>query len=117
MKKFIFDLITSPYSLFDNPFYNYITMLVVGSIAFVIAWNLVEEIGVRGQLGSILHWIIRFIAFIIIWLILSILINIVQFIKRHWFLILICIILLTTLIILNIYAKKHPSSFLNKKIL
>lgn len=55
MKKIIFDLITASYSLFDNPFYNYIAMLIVGSIAFAIAWNLVGEIGARGELGSILH--------------------------------------------------------------
>ncbi len=116
MKKFIFDLITSSYSLFENPFYNYIAMFIVGSIAFAIAWNLVGEIGARGELGSILHWIIRFIAFIIIWFIFSILISIILFIKRHWLILLICVVFLAIMFILNIYAKRHPNSFLNKKI-
>lgn len=34
MKRFIFDLIISPFSLFDNPFYNYIAMAIVGVLAF-----------------------------------------------------------------------------------
>lgn len=33
MKKFMFDLITSPSLLFDDLIYNYIAMVIVGSIA------------------------------------------------------------------------------------
>ncbi len=116
MKRVIFDLITSPCSLFENPLYNYIAMLIVGSIAFTIAWNLVGEIGVRGELGSILHWIIRFIAFVVVWFIFSVIISIILFIKEHWFLILIYGIVIIVLFVLNIYAKNHPNSFWNKKI-
>ena len=116
MKKFIFDLITSPYSLFENLLYNYIAMGIVGSIAFAIAWNLVREIGARGELGSLLHWLIRFVVFIIIWFIFSVLISVVFFIRKHWLLMLICLLLLVFLFMLNIYAKKYPKSFLNKKL-
>ena len=30
MKRFIFDFITSPFSLFENPFYDYIAIAVIG---------------------------------------------------------------------------------------
>ncbi len=116
MKKFIFDLIKSPYSLFDDPIYNYIAMAIVGSIAFTIAWNLVGKSGIRGELGSILHWIIRIIAFIVVWFLFSILISIIIFIVNNWLMILICLIMLIILLIIKWYAKKYPNSFWNKKL-
>ncbi len=116
MKKFIFDLITSPYSLFDDTIYNYIAMAIVGSIAFTIAWNIVGKSGIRGELGSILHWTIRIIAFIVVWFLFSILISITIFIINNWVLILLCLIILIILLIIKYYAKKHPNSFWNKKL-
>lgn len=41
MKKFIFDLITAPFSLFENPIYNYIAMTVIGVVAFKFAFSFV----------------------------------------------------------------------------
>lgn len=116
MKRFIFDLITSPYSLFDDPIYNYIAMAIVGSIAFTIAWNIVGKSGIRGELGSILHWTIRIIAFIVVWFIFSILISITIFIINNWVMILMCLIILIILLIIKWYAKNHPNSFWNKKL-
>ena len=60
MKSFIFDLITSPLSLFENPIHNYIAMALIGAAAFGIAYRIVGELGLRGEAGSIAHWIIRF---------------------------------------------------------
>ncbi len=116
MKRFIFDLITSPYSLFDDPIYNYISMAIVGSIAFTIAWNIVGKSGIRGELGSILHWTIRIIAFIVVWFLFSILISITIFIINNWVMTLMCLIILIILLIIKWYAKKHPKSFWNKKL-
>ena len=91
MKRFLFDFITSGFSLFENPFYNFIAMAIVGSIAFSIAWNVVDVLGFRKSLGSVVHWIVRLIAFTIIWFIFL-------------------------LVIIMKYAKNHPNSFWNKKI-
>lgn len=33
MKKFMFEMITSPLSLFENPIYNYVAMTIIGYIA------------------------------------------------------------------------------------
>ncbi|MFA7051010.1 MAG: hypothetical protein WC189_02840, partial [Bacilli bacterium] len=84
MKKIFFDLITSQLSLFENPLHNYLAMAIIGLVAFAIAWNAVGEIGARGEAGSILHWIIRIFAFVVIWLVLSILIIIISFILNNW---------------------------------
>lgn len=115
MKKIFFDLITSQLSLFENPLHNYLAMAIIGVVAFVIAWNAVGEIGVRGEAGSILHWIIRIFAFVVIWLALSILIIIISFIMNNWIYILTIAILIMALYILKTYADNNPKSILNKK--
>ena len=39
MIKIIFDLITSPLSLFENPLQNYIAMAIIGTISYGIAFR------------------------------------------------------------------------------
>lgn len=116
MKRFIFDLITSPFSLFDNPFYNYIAMAIVGVLAFGIAFNIVGELGFRGKLGSITHWTIRIIVFVLLWFIFGIIIKLVTFIIANWIYILISCSLILVLFLLKWYANNNPKSILNKKL-
>lgn len=116
MKKLIFDFIISPLSVFENPFYNYIIITIIGLLAFYVAWNIVRNLGIRGEFGSLLHWAIRTIAFVSIWFLCCTVINMVLFIIAQWTYILIIIIVLLTLFILKKYSKKHPNSILNKKI-
>lgn len=116
MKKFFFDLITSPFSLFENPIYDYLVMTLIGAIAFVIAYRTVGELGLRGEAGSIAHWVIRFIVFSVIWVLCCLLIRIVYYIKDNWITILICAIMLLLIFVAKKYANGHPNSFLNKRI-
>ena len=91
MKRFLFDFITSGFSLFENPFYNFIAMAIVGSIAF-------------------------YIAFASLWFVFLLIINMFKFIIKNWIIILISAVALITLFIIMKYAKNHPNSFWNKKI-
>lgn len=116
MKKEIFDLITSPFSLFDNPLYNCVAMFIVGVIAFKIAFKVVGDLDFRGTIGSIAHWTIRFVVFAVVWFVFLILINIINFIKKNYILIIISIFLLSILYIFKKYAASHPNCILNKKI-
>lgn len=116
MKKFFFDLITSPFSLFENPIYDYLAMALIGAVAFVIAYRTVGELGLRGEAGSIAHWIIRFIVFSVIWLICCLLIKIVYYVIDNWITIIICAIMMLLIFIAKKYANVHPNSFLNKKL-
>ena len=116
MKRFIFDLITSPLSLFDNPIYDFITMTIIGFIAFKIAFAIVGEMGLRGEAGSIAHWIIRFFILLLICSIFYTIIKIVTFIIDNWIIIIIGTTLLLLILLLNYYAKKNSKSILNKKI-
>ena len=116
MKKFIFDFITSPFSLFENPFYDYIAIAVIGYIAYKIAYGIVGDIGLRREVGSIAHWIIRFIVFVTIWLVSCIIIKAITFIINNWIIVTICVIMLLMLYIAKKYADAHPDSILNKKL-
>jgi hypothetical protein len=116
MKKFVFDLITFPLSLFSNPIYDYIAMTTIGLIAFKIAFYIVGELGFRREIGSIVHWTIRFLVFVLIWFLCCIVIKIVTFIIANWIIILISVILMLILYVLKAYASNNKNSILNKKI-
>lgn len=116
MKSFIFDLITSPLSLFENPIHNYIAMAVIGTIAFAIAFRAVRELGLRGEVGSIAHWIIRLFVFVFIWLLCCVAIKIITFIINNWLVIIISIVLLLIVYLMKKCADSHPNSILNKKL-
>ncbi len=116
MKKFIFDFITSPFSLFENPFYDYIAIAVIGYIAYKIAYSIVGDIGLRREAGSIAHWTIRFIVFVAIWLVSCIIIKAITFIINNWITVTICAIMILIVYIAKKYADSHPESILNKKL-
>ena len=77
--KPIFEWLTGNYNLFDNVLYNYAVMVSIGFLAFVVAWRIVGFLYaydlIRGRtVGSIIHWSVRFIAFVIIFTVVSVII-------------------------------------------
>lgn len=116
MKKFLFDLITSPFSIFENPICDYVVLAIIGYIAYKVAFGTVGDLGLRGEAGSIAHWIIRFFVFAFIWFICCVAITLITFIINNWIIIMISAILLIIVYVLKIYANKNPESILNKKI-
>ncbi len=66
MKKFMFEIITSSLSLFENLIYNYVAMTIIGYIAYKITFSVIGELGFRGEIGSISQWIIRIFVFIFV---------------------------------------------------
>lgn len=74
--KPIFELITGEYTLFDNILYNYVAMAVIGLIAFAIAWSVVGRLYADGMIdgrgiGSLIHWVIRLVVFIVVFYVFS----------------------------------------------
>jgi len=59
--KQLYELLTFPLSVIEDPFWDFVLLTIIGSISFIIAWNFVGETGIRGKAGSILHWTIRII--------------------------------------------------------
>ena len=62
----LFDFATSPLGLPISALYEWAIMAVIGAFAFIIAYSAVGEIGLRGNAGSIAHWLIRFIVFLVL---------------------------------------------------
>ena len=114
--SFIFDRLTDPLGLPISALWEYVILLVIGSVAYVIAYSLVGDMYATGSIssgtaGSIFHWIIRFFVFLIIWAITYAVIWLVKFITAHWVVIL-CVIggaLLAaaiTCLVIKLYRKK-----------
>ncbi|MBQ8836962.1 MAG: hypothetical protein IJ002_05605 [Clostridia bacterium] len=100
----IFDIITDPLGLPISWICEYIILLVVGAIAYKIAWN----VSPGGLFGSEIHWFVRILAFIVIWAIIYAVIWTVKLIVAHWVTV-ICIlggILLISAIITYVVRRK-----------
>ncbi|MCM1296442.1 MAG: hypothetical protein NC311_12965 [Muribaculaceae bacterium] len=87
--KFIFELFTSPLGLPIPWYIEYIILLAVNTVAFELAFAAVGkfysgEIIHGRKSGSILHWIIRFFAFFVLWAILYGLISFIKLCIAHW---------------------------------
>lgn len=72
MFKVIFDLATEPLGLPIEWYYEWIILLVIGEIAYHVAYNKVGDLYHSGSIsgrsaGSFVHWIIRTIVFVAIW--------------------------------------------------
>lgn len=72
MLKFVFELAIEPLGLPIEWYWEWLVLSIIGCISYRIAFSKVGEmyrdktIKRRGS-GSIMHWIIRFICFVIIW--------------------------------------------------
>lgn len=75
-----FDLLTDPLGLPINPIWEYVILLVIGEMAFRIAW----DASPGGFGGSTIHWLVRIIVFAVIWAVTYAAIAIGQFIVVHW---------------------------------
>lgn len=123
--KPIFEMITGEYVMFDNVIYNYIIMVVIGLIAFGIAWRCVRKLYDNNIIsgrnsGSLIHWTIRLIAFIVLFYIFSLVIWLTKFIYIHRYIIciILCIIILLSIlifIILKIKKRKVHKNIENNK--
>lgn len=66
----LFEILTSDVAVCDNIIYNYLIMLIVSEIAFRFAFSLIGDAYNAGAIsgktaGSVLHWTIRFVIYIV----------------------------------------------------
>lgn len=69
--KPLFEILTGEVAVCDNIIYNYLIMLFVGEIAFRFAFSLVGDAYDAGLIsgksaGSVLHWVIRFVIYLVV---------------------------------------------------
>ena len=101
-----FDLLTNPFSLSLDPVWEYIILAIIGVIAFRIAYSFVGELEIHGAIGSLFHWIIRFIVFVILWAITEGTIRLVRFLINHWFIAVIRVVIFIAIVIAVLISKK-----------
>jgi hypothetical protein len=87
--SFIFDKFTDPLTLPIEPLYEWIILGIIGLIAYVASFRIVGDMYDSGSisgsfLGSLFHWIIRFLIFVPVWFVVYWVIVIVQWIIVHW---------------------------------
>ena len=87
--SFIFDRLTDPLQLPIPALWEYVILLVIGFIAYTIAYSMVGDMYNGGSIstscaGRVFHWVIRFVVFVVIWAITYGVIALVKWITAHW---------------------------------
>lgn len=86
---FIFDILTDPLGLPISALWEYIILLIIDGVAHAVSYSIVGDMYSFGGIssstaGRVLHWIIRFFVFVIIWGITYGVIVLVKWIIAHW---------------------------------
>ena len=112
--KPIFEFLIGGFTLFDNFIYDYIALGIIGSLAFVFAFKLVGflyDVGVieSREAGSLLHWTIRLIAFLVLFIATYAVIWLVKFFIANpfWFWIIVGVIVIGIVVFVIILVKKR----------
>ncbi|MDD2494662.1 MAG: hypothetical protein PHE29_05670 [Tissierellia bacterium] len=114
--KELFDLLVLPISISENIFVDIVLLSIVGFISYKSAYFIVGEIGIRGDLGSLIHWIIRIIVYIFLCFVINIFIKIYEFIVSIPIQFYISLTLIISLFLIFVYSSKNKKTILNKKL-
>lgn len=124
--KLIYWVIENTTTITGNPITDLFIIAILALIAFVVAWNFVGEIGIRGPFGSLIHWTVRIIVFLSLSYLIILLIKIYNFIvsvpQEFWigiFVFIIFIIITIYLIYALFFSEKAKRDLIiskNKKI-
>ena len=87
--SFIFERLTDPLGLPVSPLYEYLILAIIGLVAYEIAFSTVGGMYRRGEIsssmeGSVFHWIIRLIWFVVIWAVTYGIIAFAKWVTAHW---------------------------------
>lgn len=87
--SFLFDRITDPLGLPIAWYWEWIILAIITFAAYAIAFRAVGDLYDGGMIsgsasGSILHWIIRLIVFVVIWAVTYFIIWLAKLIFAHW---------------------------------
>lgn len=108
----IFDILIDPLGLPISALWEFIILIIIGEVAYRIAFSMVGDMYRSGGIsssfvGSVFHWIIRLVVFIIVWAITYMVICIVKFITVHWLKILCVLGGLLLIVVLSVIARKN----------
>lgn len=104
MLKAIFELFTSQLGLPTHIIWECILTTLIGSIAYRIAWNTSPG----GPAGSLIHWGVRLITFVVFWGCAYALITFVKWIIQNWDIALIVVVsILLIICAIVLYIQHH----------
>ena len=87
--SFIFDKLTDPLGLPIAVWKEWLILLILGELAYIIAFRVVGDMYDAGDIstgigGSFFHWLIRLIVFVAMWAITYGVICVYRFCAAHW---------------------------------
>lgn len=112
MYKFIFELLTDPLGLPIEPLWEYVILLVLNEVAFLIAWNASPG----GKNGSKIHWAVRLPSFFVLWAVAYGAIVAAKWIYHNWIIVLAAvsaIIVISVIITIIVLHKKKGTRVKN----
>ena len=94
--SFCFDRLIDPLTLPIHPVSEWIILWLLNKFAYLFAYKRVGDLYHSGAIygsfmGSLFHWMIRFLAFVAIWWITNVMIHVYQFVAAYWLAILMCV--------------------------
>ena len=107
MLKLFYTLLADPLGLPIGPLWEYVILLIVGEIVHEIAWNASPG----GTFGSLIYWVTKLLAFVLIWAVIYAIIAAVQFVIAHWIWFVIgATILIALAVIVIIWIRRNCSA-------
>lgn len=87
--SFIFGKLTDPLGLPIEWYWEWLILAVIGFSAYILAYKAVGDLYSYGWIdgsaaGSLLHWVIRLISFLIIWAVTYAVIWLAKIVFAHW---------------------------------
>ena len=87
--SFLFDRLTDPLGLPIEAWKEWLILLVIGAVAYRIAFSVVGDMYRAGDIGtktggSFFHWLIRAVVFVVIWAVTYGVIVVAKFVAVHW---------------------------------
>lgn len=109
--SFLFEIFTSPLGLPIDPLWEWAIMLVVGALAFSFAYKTAGVLGSTSSGRSVIHWISRFIYFVIMWAVLYAVIWLGKLIIKHWIIaIAVGVVVVGAILVISVLSKNKKKS-------
>ena len=105
--KLVFEFLKLPLSLPISPLWEYIAGLIIGEIAYRVAYRKAGELGSTSNERKLVHWIIRIFTNFIVWLFVCVLVLIVKFIAANWIWVLVVLGIITIVGISILIVRKR----------
>ena len=82
--KALFDFLTLPLSLPISPVWDFVICIIIGEIAYWVAYAFAGAHGMSSNGRWALHWAMRIPLYFVLWLLTCAIIAVVSFVRANW---------------------------------